>query len=327
MPMRIVSLLPSATESLCLIGAGPEVVGRSHECDFPEELADRPILTRAATSFTSSAEVDATVRDALSRGESLYRLDEAALHALRPDLIVTQDLCDVCSIDLGTVRRVASEMNPAPEVVSLNPQSFEQVLDDLLTLGDATGHRPEAEAALFALRDRFFRAADFVNPYTHHPSVLFLEWTDPPFVGGHWTPQLIERAGGSHPLNPTIPMEGAGAGAGAQWSHRVAGKSVAVTPERIVESAPEAVIVCPCGLDLRTALQETRKLADQEWWNELPAVNAGRVAVVDGNEMFNRPGPRLVDAYEWLVGYLNDLPDLIPEGFPWTPLDRRTPGP
>lgn len=318
--MRIISLLPSATESLCLIGAGPEIVGRSHECDHPASLADRPVLTAARTEFTTSADVDRAVTEALDAGRSLYRLDAEKVRELAPDLIVTQDLCEVCSIDLDTVRGVAQTLDPAPEVVSLNPQSFEGVLDDILALGKATGREQEADDALFELRDRFFTAADHVNPYDEHPPVLFLEWTDPPFVGGHWTPQLIERAGGSHPLNPTTPMENAGAGAGAQWAHRLAGKSRRVTHEQIVESKPEYAIVCPCGLTLEQTIAETRAIEDQPWWNELPAVRAGNVAVVDGNQMFNRPGPRLVDAYEWLVALLNDLPDLIPEGFPWTRL-------
>ncbi len=320
--MRIISLLPSATESLCLIGAGDEIVGRSHECDHPGEIIDRPAVSKATTTVTESAEIDRVVSEALARGESLYRLDEARVQELAPDLIVTQDLCDVCSIDVRAVRALAAKMDSPPRVLCLNPQSFEGVLDDVLTLGTATAHEREAEAALFALRDRYFRTADSVNPYTHHPSVLFLEWTDPLYIGGHWTPQLIERAGGAHPLNPTAPMAGAGAGAGGQWAHRTAGKSIRVTHEQIVDSAPQFVIVCPCGLSLEQAIAETRKLADQSWWKSLPAVNTGRVAVVDGNEMFSRPGPRLVDAYEFLVGYLNDLPELIPEDFPWQPFEQ-----
>jgi len=129
--MRILSLLPSVTETLCLIGAAPEIVGRSHECDHPETITDRPALTKANTTFTSSAEVDRVVSEALSRGESLYRLDEARLRALAPDLIVTQDLCDVCSIDLETIRGIAASMDPVPRVVSLNPESFEGVLDEI----------------------------------------------------------------------------------------------------------------------------------------------------------------------------------------------------
>jgi ABC-type Fe3+-hydroxamate transport system substrate-binding protein len=152
--------------------------------------------------------------------------------------------------------------------------------------------------------------------------VVFLEWTDPPFVGGHWTPQLIERAGGSHPLNPTQPLPGAGSGEGQQAAFRVAGKSIRVPPEAIAAVRPEVIIVCPCGLDLATTRAETAKIADQPWFAETPAARSGRVALVDGNQMFNRPGPRLVDAYEFLVGYLNGLPDLISPDFPWEPWRR-----
>lgn len=317
--MRIVSLLPSATEIVGLLGAGDALVGRSHECDFPSWVRDRPALTLQRTVFTNSAEVDRTVRESINAGSSLYSLDAEGLQKLRPDLIITQDLCSVCSIDLESVRAIAASIDPAPRVLSLNPQSFEDVLDDILRVGEAIGRTRDATELLVALRQRFFAAADFVDPYADPVRVVFLEWTDPPFVGGHWTPQLIERAGGAHPLNPTRPLPGAGAGAGAQGAHRVAGLSVQVTTEAIAEAAPEALIVCPCGLDLAQTRIECAKIARKSWWKALPAVREGRVALVDGSEMFNRPGPRLVDAYEWLVGWLNDLPHLIPEGFPWEP--------
>lgn len=315
--MRIVSLLPSATEVICLIGAADDLVGRSHECDHPRAIRDRPVLTDQNVQFTSSAGVDEAVSTALDAGNSLYTLDVEKMQELRPDVIVTQDLCEVCSIDLDTVRRAASEMNPPPRVLSLNPDSFEAVLDDILAVGEALGRREQAETALVMLRERFFSAADHVNPYADPVNVAFLEWTDPIYVGGHWTPQLIERAGGSHPLNPTRPMENAGAGAGAQGAHRLAGKSRRVSEAELVESSPEAIVVCPCGLDLDQTRKECAKLAERPWWPSLPAVQNGRVAIVDGNQMFNRPGPRLVDAYEWLVGWLNGLPELIPRGFPW----------
>lgn len=316
-PMRVVSLLPSATELLCHIGGEPMLVGRSHECDVPHSIAPLPVLTSQTTVFTTAAEVDRAVSQSLASGESLYRLDSDRLRELRPDVILTQDLCEVCSIDLAAVQRVALEMNPVPHVVSLNPHSFEDVLDDLVRVGDAVGLGPEARAALIALRERFFHAADFVNPFTEPVRVLFLEWTDPPFVAGHWTVQLIERAGGSHLLNPTTPIPGSGSGAGGQMAHRVAGKSFRVEPSKIVEMKPEAVIVCPCGLTLPRVEREFEALMTKDWFRDLPAVQRGRVALVDGNEMFNRPGPRLVDAYRWLVGWLNDRPELMPEGFPW----------
>lgn len=350
--MRVVSLLPSATETLGAIlssgtqgrgggggnVSGPiahvELIGRSHECDHPDWAHDLPVLTRPATDFVSegAAGVDRAVSEALASGRSLYSLDEELLARLRPDLILTQNLCEVCSIDLATVRRVAGRITPAPGIVSLNPGSFEAVLDDVLTVGAATGLGPEAERVVAALRERLGRAADFVNPYADGPSVAFLEWTDPLFVGGHWTPQLIEMAGGRHPLNPTgeraaLVEAGRSRFAGADGAEptdpapvggfRGAGKSRRVTREELIESAPEALIVCPCGLSLAQAREEASRLLEQRWVRELPAVRAGRVAVVDGNQMFNRPGPRLVDAFEWLVGWLQDRPDVIPAGFPW----------
>jgi iron complex transport system substrate-binding protein len=332
-PRRVVSLLPSATELLCLAGGQRLLVGRSHECDHPAAVAGLPVLTSARidSNALDAAAIHEQVNahlsqteDAGSSGQSLYHLDVDRLRTLQPDLILTQDLCSVCSIDLNSVRRVARSMDPTPAIVSLNPTSFEGVLDDLMTIGRAIGQEETARVALVALRERFFRAADYVNPFTEPEPVLFLEWTDPLFVGGHWVPQLIERAGGSHPLNPTRPMAGAGAGAGGQQAHRVAGPSVAVEPAAIAAIPFTRVIVCPCGVDMDRAERELSKLLEQPWFAGLPAFRerdpAASVAIVDGNQMFARPGPRLVDAYEWLVGWLNDRPELIPPGFPWRPM-------
>ncbi|MEO1129476.1 MAG: ABC transporter substrate-binding protein, partial [Planctomycetota bacterium] len=290
--MRVVSLLPSATESLCLLGGAPLLVGRSHECDFPPSAQHVPTLTSQVTAYTSAAEIDRAVSTRLASGQSLYHLDTERLQELRPDLVITQDLCDVCSIDLETVRAAAAAMQPTPEVLSLNPTTFEHVLDDLIHIGRAIGMERDAQDTVVALRQRFFAAADFVNPYADRPSVAFLEWTDPPYIGGHWTPQLIERAGATHPLNPTEPMQDAGAGAGGQYAHRIAGKSTRIAPEQLTASEPDFLVVCPCGLDLEHTRHETEALRTQSWFASLQAVQAGRVALVDGNQMFNRPGPR-----------------------------------
>ncbi len=326
--MRVVSLLPSATE-IVLALTGPEgltdhgnvrLVGRSHECDWPDTAALRAVLvlTAAKTTFTTSAAVDAAVREHLATGQSLYSLDAALLESLRPDVIVTQDLCEVCSIDLNTVRSVVAGMERRPAIVSLNPQTFEGVLDDLDVVGRAVGLERRAMEVTVALRERAYRAEEYVNPYADAPSVAFLEWTYPLFVGGHWTPQMVERAGGAHPLNPSVPVAGAGAAAGPiGQTLRRAGKSIRIGVEALVGSKPEYVVVCPCGLTLEQAWKETHVLAGQAWWSGLPAVKNGRVAVVDGNQMFNRPGPRLVDGLEFLVGFLNGREDVIPEGFPW----------
>ncbi len=326
--MRVVSLLPSATE-IVLALTGPEgltdhgnvqLVGRSHECDWPDTAALHavPVLTASKTVFTTSAGVDAAVREQLATGQSLYTLDTALLESLRPDVIVTQDLCEVCSIDLNTVRSVVAGMTRPPAIISLNPQTFEGVLDDVDVVGRAIGLERRAMDVTVALRERAYRAEEYVNPYADAPSVAFLEWTDPLFVGGHWTPQMVERAGGAHPLNPSVPVAGAGAAAGPiGQTLRRAGKSIRIGVEALVASKPEFIVVCPCGLTLEQAWKETKMIAGQAWWGGLPAVKNGRAAVVDGNQMFNRPGPRLVDGLEFLVGFLNGREDVIPEGFPW----------
>lgn len=248
--------------------------------------------------------IDRTVREHLGAGQSLYDLDSEGLAALRPDVILTQDLCAVCSIDLAAVRQAASGLVPRPEVVSLNPTTIEGVLDDVLRVGEACGVGARALRVVVGLRERLARAQEFVNAYAEGPSVVFLEWTQPLFCAGHWTVQLIERAGGRHVLNPS-PRDGP------------AGASRVVRPEEVIAAAPEYVIVCPCGASFETSRLWTEALAREPWWGGVPAVRSGRVAVVDGNQMFNRPGPRLVEGFEFLVGWLQGRPGLIPAGFPW----------
>lgn len=340
--MRIVSLLPSATELLLAITGRVDhprvqLVGRSHECDWPEDptagLASLPALTGAKTAFENSAQIDAEVRACLEAGESLYQLDTDRLATLKPDVILTQDLCAVCSIDLNTVRQVAAGMSPRPEVLSLNPDTVEGVLDDLLRIGGAIGLEREAMECLVSLRERMYRAADVVPAFGERPIVGFLEWIEPLFVGGHWTPQLIERAGADHPLNPTVAAPDAGAGDGPiGQTLRRAGKSVTVTGEVLAAVRPTFLFVAPCGLNLETCECELQRLVGQEWFESLPAVRMARaggtakghhggVWCIDGNQMFNRPGPRLFEAFEFLAGTINGRPEILPPGFPareWT---------
>lgn len=314
---RVVSLLPSATEILCAIGGGGLLVGRSHECDFPAGLEGLPVLTASKTpSGAEHGAIDAMVREQLASGNSLYTLDERKLAELEPDVVLTQDLCEVCSIDLRTVERVAARLKRVPKIVSLNPHTFEGVLDDMLTVGGAVGLEAAAIGSVVRLRERMFAAGEFVNPFDDGPSLALLEWTDPLFCAGHWTVQLIERAGARHLLNPTKANPTAGAAAGPQHAERTAGKSFRVTPEALAESRPEIVIIAPCGVDLAGAEEAAGKLAGEGWWLDLPAVRNGRVFVVDGNQMFNRPGPRLVDAFEWLVSVVNGRAEIAPAGFP-----------
>jgi len=309
--MRIVSLLPSATELLCAAGGERLLVGRSHECDFPPSIAHLPILTAQRTAAATSAEIDRQVRAALSgpvdgiASASLYSLDAAILVSLKPDVILTQDLCEVCSVDLHAVRAIADRLSPRPEIVSLNPASLESVFDDLLTVGRAAGLEAGAEHAMVGLRAAYWDARDFVNPYLEGPEVAFLEWMDPLFAGGHWTPQLIEAAGGRHRLNP----------AGAT--------SRQIEPEELLAAMPDRLIICPCGYDLAAIRRELDTLTSARWWPLLPAARQGHVALVDGSQMFSRPGPRLIEAFRWLVAWLNDRPEVMPRGFPAEILGTR----
>lgn len=322
---RVVSLLPSATEMLCLIGGRDLLVGRSHECDFPADVQSLPALTSArvfdaahAPQSIDPAAIDLQVRELTAASTPLYHLNESLLHSLRPDVVLTQDLCGVCSIDLASVRRIAAQLSPAPTILSLDATTLDGVLDDILRVGEAVGLETPARDAAVRLRERIYRAMDFVNPFADGPVVGFLEWTDPLYVAGHWNVQLIERAGGRHPLNETTARDGDGAASGPMVSLRRAGKSVRVPPEIFAATRPEFIVIAPCGLTLSQAQAAAAQLAQQPWWRDLPAVRRGQVAIVDGNQMFNRPGPRLADAMEFLAGWLNQRPELIPTGFPWS---------
>ena len=335
MPQRTVSLIPSATEIVAAIaeaaGGGLEaaLVGRSHECDTPAAAGVPPLTAQRTPHYadctpndsaspSASATIDQAVREATAAARSLYHLDADRLRALRPDLVITQNLCSVCSIDLESVQQALRACSPQPRVLSLDPHTLDALLDDILLVAEAM-HAPEAgEAVVHRLRHRIADAQQHAHPYAPGPVVGFMEWTDPIFIAGHWNAELIERAGGRHPLNPTQANRAAGAAAGPLASGRRAGPSITVPPEAFAATQPELIVIAPCGLDLQQAHDEAQRLTDQPWFAQTPAARTGRVAVVDGNAMFNRPGPRLVDALEFLTGLINDRPALIPQDFPWS---------
>ncbi|MEE2906750.1 MAG: cobalamin-binding protein [Planctomycetota bacterium] len=301
--MRVVSLVPSATELLCTAGGEALLVGRSHECDWPPTIQDRPVLTAPRIMSTDPSGIDDEVHASREAGQSLYTLDSTQLASLEPDVIITQDLCDVCSIDVESVRQVADTLPSQPSILSLNPTCIEDVFDDLLRVGTACAIEHSAREALADLRERWWHARDFVNPYLDGPQVAVLEWTDPLYIAGHWTPDIVLAAGGRHDLNPSGEV------------------SRKIEPEDLLECLPDRLIICACGRTLDQVMQDVSSLPSERWWPLLPAVQDDQVMLVDGNAMFSRPGPRLIDAMEWMTGWLQDRPELIPQGFPASHFD------
>ncbi len=292
----IVSLLPSATEILFAIGAGDRVVGVTHECDYPKAARMRPALTRSALPDAlqthlgaersgipiaqRSAQINRHVTASVHAGSSLYFLDEERLASLAPDLIVTQELCAVCAVSYEIVATAARRLTADPRIVSLEPASLEDVFATIVTLGDLAGTRIEADALVQRLRERMMRLRDRVNALAARPRTLVLEWTDPPMSGGHWTPGLIEAAGGT----PVLAHPGE--------------NSQSIAWDAITAADPDVVIVAPCGFDLAHARTAIAELDAVPQWRALRALANGRAYAIDGNAYVNRPGPRLVDTAE-----------------------------
>ena len=287
--MRIVSLVPHATELLFALGLGDQVVGVTHECDHPDAARDRRHVTRdRLPPGLSSAEIDAAVREFTQGGEAIYELDEGVLRELEPDLIVTQALCPVCAVSYDDVRAIAERLEPAPKVVSLDPKTYGETLADVRTIAHAT----DAKTAGVDLVARTARRVDAVRlavrDAERRPRVAAIEWFDPVFVAGHWTPQLIEMAGGVDVLG--FPGE----------------HSEQTTWDVVREARPDVVIAMPCGYDAERSREEALAYAD-----ELRRVGAGQVVAVDAAGTFSRPGPRLVEGLETLAHVLH--PDRVPE--------------
>jgi iron complex transport system substrate-binding protein len=289
--MRIVSLVPSATELLFALGVGPEVVAVTHECDYPAQALELPKVTRdVLPSGMSAAEIDAAVKERTLAGESIYELDSDALQKLGPDLIVTQALCTVCAVSYDDVRAIAEEIDSQPLVISLDPHTVGEVLGDARTLAKATGSKDAAVDLIGEASARIDRIR-VITRDAPRPRVVALEWLDPPFIAGHWTPQLITFAGGEDVLG--FPGE----------------NSEQRTWEEIAAVSPDVVVVMPCGYDAEIAHREAEMHRD-----ELLAVGAGEVVAVDASAYFSRPGPRIVDGLELLAHILH--PELVPKPAP-----------
>jgi iron complex transport system substrate-binding protein len=273
--MRICSLLPSATEILFALGLGDDVAGVSHECDFPPEVRTKPVLIKSRISHTeSAAAIDRQVREFLERGESLYSVDFEMLRAIEPDLIVTQDLCHVCAATPDDLGAALAHLRRRPQVVTLNPHSLADVCADIRTVGKATGCVERANTLITEF-EKEIASVDRSVAGLDRPRVLCLEWLDPPYVAGHWVPEMVERAGGIDVLGH-------------------AGKpSFRVDWETAIAAQPEVIVIMPCGYSLATAEKEFRNLPLPHRWNDLPAVRDGRVFAVEASGYFSRPGTRL----------------------------------
>ena len=277
--MQICSLLPAATEILYALGLGDSVAGVTFECDYPPEARKKPVVLDTVLAHSlSPAEVDQTVEEFSFHGESLYRVHTDLLRKISPDLIVTQELCDVCAVDKSTVAKALHELPSAPKILSLTPHSLEDVWRDIETVGEATGRQQQAKAVIADLQKRIERVR--LYSYSTRPRVLSLEWLNPPFNGGHWIPEMVQLAGGIDPLGhvgePSRRLD---------WSE-------------ISASDPDIVLVMPCGYDLERALREYRQTAFPLAWNDLRAVRNGQVYAVLANAYFSRPGPRLATGLE-----------------------------
>jgi iron complex transport system substrate-binding protein len=304
--MRIVSFLPAATEMVYLLGLGDDLVGRSHECDYPEEVKLKPVIVDCALDLSSMTmdQIDAAVSMQLSAGKSLYVVDEFKLRAAAPQLLVTQNLCQVCGPAGNEVSQVINAMSDAPKIVWQTPRNFEEMVDAVRALGHETGTADKAAEWSAAAAARIAQISNATRAL-RKVRVSFLEWVDPIYCGGHWIPQMLDWAGAE------------------DINSRGGADSVRISWEQVTEYQPEVIVVSPCGFKSHDALAQATLLQQRAGWADLPAVRSNKVYAVDANAYFARPGPRLVDGVELLAHLMR------PDHFSWTgPADayRTVPG-
>jgi iron complex transport system substrate-binding protein len=292
---RIVSFLPSATEMLCALGLGDQLVGITHECDYPSSVKGKPIVVSSAVPVETmtQAEIDQAVSERIKKGLSVYWVDENFLRDLAPDLIVTQDLCQVCAPSGNEVTQALNLLPKKPTILWLTPKSLRQIDDNLRELGEATGRLSQAENLIATGRDRLESIAATTKSLSLRPRVFCMEWIDPIYCSGHWVPEMVRIAGGIDELS------------------RQGTDSIRIAWDDVLKWAPEVVIIMPCGCHLNKVMELTPELFGRSGWFDLPAVRAGRVYAVDANSYFARPGPRVIDGTELLAHLIH------PELFQW----------
>jgi iron complex transport system substrate-binding protein len=307
--MRIVSFLPSATEMVYALGLGDALVAVTHECDYPPEVKSKPIVVRNVLPIEtmSQSQIDQAVAERIRSGDSLYQIDERMLKQLAPDLILTQNLCQVCAPSGNEVSQVLQTLEKRPEILWLTPKSVDEIFENLSELGAATGREEQARLIIQDCRARIDRLTRLVTETTYRPRVFCMEWLDPVYACGHWVPELVRMAGGVDELG----CDG--------------GDSVRVSWEEISEWAPEVLVIMPCGFNLQQTMKQiwnvfgrysTTKPDGLPAFLNLPAVRSGRVYAVDANSYFARPGPRVIEGAELLAQIIqpelfdgNDTPD------------------
>ena len=292
---RIVSLLPSATEIVCALGLEENLVGVTHECDFPPSVVGKPVLTASRISHAemSSAEIDHAVRSQLDGHGSIYNLDERLLAELKPDLVITQELCEVCAVSYKTVLQAARLVESDARVVSLEPNNIRDIFANIRTVGELAGAPAEAEALVRDLTVQLDALAVLLTEVETRPRTLVLEWLEPPFAPGQWVPEQVAFAGGDASFG------------------NASGKSRTATAEEIQAYAPEAVVLAPCGYYKEEILRALEGARLPRGWGELPAVHSGQVWAVDATSYFSRPGPRVVEGAEILLKIIH--PELFGE--------------
>jgi iron complex transport system substrate-binding protein len=293
--LRIVSFLPAATEMVYALGLGGQLAGVSHECDFPAEARAKPVVVRPALPIETMSlrEIDVAVGECIGSGGSLYQVDEALLSALKPDLILTQNLCQVCATSGNDLASALKLLDPTPEIVWMSPHSLAEIFENLRELGRVTGRLSQAEIFIQACHDRLQQVAARTSEIAHRPRVFCMEWADPVYCAGHWVGEMVRIAGGTDELA------------------RKETDSVRIPWTDVLAWSPEVIIFSPCGFNLEKALEQVSYLESQPGWTELPAVRNQRVYAVDANSYFARPGPRVVEGTELLAHLIH------PELFDW----------
>lgn len=317
--MKIVSLLPSATEILCLLGLEDQLCGVTHECDYPPAVRALPKVTHTLIPYDApSGEIDSLVRERLQGEQALYRLDLPTLERLQPDVIVTQALCDVCAVAESEVEQAARNLASRPAIINLEPSRLEEVFQCIEAVGKVTHREQRAAVEIERLRQRVDAIVERSAQIAERPRVMLLEWIDPPFSAGHWSPELVRLAGGEEVLG------------------QEAARSETISWQKITEADPEVLVIACCGFDVERTLQDIPRLQSAEGYESWSCVKNSRVYVVDGSAFFSRPGPRLVDSLEVLAHTLHPSLHPLPQhlspavhvtpALPWPAASDRSAG-